>query len=360
MGSGVRNGYMMRNPLILSAAVLCFAAVLAQAAGPTAAQLQKENDTLATELAESNARAGKMTQTLLGLRQKANTLQDKLDRMSVLLEIRTQQRDALKQGKGAATPATAPAKSAAAGGLSADEALRLLEQIKSNEKELRELRLAVTSQKTAVKLAEVRLAAAESKSKTHAANAKKDRESVDQVRRELDAARSEASLNQNLAAKANTDLVATLELLTAARNEVKRMKAQLAGRDKPKPTAPESVAIIKVSTETKTPPPADPDNRILVTTQPKKPEATTRKPAVAEAKPISGTIRSIVGAVVTVSIGQQAGLKPNTKLIVFRDGTFVGYLLIGHVADTTATGAMSRTIRKPAAGDTVTDRIDIE
>ena len=352
---------MTRMTLIILAAVLCFSmSASAQAAGPTAAQLQKENDTLATELAESNARAGKMTQTLLDLRQKARTLQEKMDRMSVLLEIRTQQRDALKQGKGAATPATAPAKPAAAVGLSADEALRLLEQIKGNEKELRELRLAVSTQKTAVKLAEVRLAAAEASSSTHTANAKKDRQAVDQVRRELDAARSEASLNQNLASKANADLVATLELLTAARNEVKRMKAQLAGRDKPKPTAPESVAIIKVSPAPKTGAAEDPDKRILVTTQPATPTTAIRKPDVAQAKPISGTIRSIVGAVVTVSIGQQTGLKPNTKLIVFRDGSFVGYLLIARVGDTTATGAMSRTIRKPAAGDTVTDRIDIE
>lgn len=351
---------MRRNPLILLAAVLCLAAAMAPAAGPTAAQLQKENDTLATELAESNARVGKMTQTLLGLRQEAKTLQDKMDRMSVLLEIRTQQRDAFKQGKGAATPATAPAKPAAGGGLSADEALRLLGQIKRNEKELRELRLAVATQKTAVKLAEVRLASALTKSKTHAANARKDREAVDQVRQELDAARSEASLNQNLAAKANADLAATLELLSASRDEVKRLKAQLTKREKPQPKPPETGALIKVSTETKVVAPLDPDTRILVTTKPATPEAATGKTATTEAKPISGTIRSIVGAVVTVSIGRQAGLKPNTKLIVFRDGTFVGYLLISHVADTTATGAMSRTIRKPASGDTVTDRIEID
>ena len=98
----------------------------------------------------------------------------------------------------------------------------------------------------------------------------------------------------------------------------------------------------------------------LVTPSAATKEAATRKPVVAQAKPISGTIRSIAGAVVTVSIGRTAGMKQGTKLIVFRDGTFVGYLLIGRVADTTSTGSMSRTIRKPAAGDTVTDRIDID
>jgi hypothetical protein len=339
--------------------VLCVAASMAQAAGPTAAQLQKENDTLATELAESDARAGKMTQTLLGLRQKAKTLQNKLDRMSVLLEIRTQQRDARTQGKTTPT-ATAPAKQANSGGLSADEALRLLEQIKSNQKELRDLRMSVATQKTAVKLAEVRLAAAQARSKSHTANAKKDRQAVDHVRQELDAARSEASLNQNLAAKANADLVATLELLTTARNEGRRLKAQLADREDPQPKAPEIVQLVTVSPAPKAGAPADPGKRILVTPSAATKEAAIRKPVVAQAKPISGTIRSIAGAVVTVSIGRTAGMKPGTKLIVFRDGTFVGYLLIGRVADTTSTGAMSRTIRKPAAGDTVTDRIDIE
>lgn len=353
----------MRILLYIAVSVLCLGSMaLAQSSGgPTTAQLQKENDTLATELAESNARAGKMTQTLLGLRQKTKTLQSKLDRMSVLLEIRTQQRDARKQGK---TPATAPANASGtqtrAGGLSADEALRLLGQIKRNEKELRELRMSVATQKTAVKLAEVRLAAAEAQSKSQTANAKKDRQAVDHVRQELDAARSEASLNQNLAAKANADLVATLELLTTARNEVRRLKAQRADRKTPQPKAPEIVQLIPVSPGLKAGAPADPNKRILVTPSAATKEAATRKPVVAQAKPISGTIRSIAGAVVTVSIGRTAGMKQGTKLIVFRDGTFVGYLLIGRVADTTSTGSMSRTIRKPAAGDTVTDRIDID
>jgi hypothetical protein len=350
---------MKRNPLTILAAVLCVAASMAQAAGPTAAQLQKENDTLATELAESNARAGKVTQTLLGLRQKTKALQSKLDRVSVLLEIRTQQRDTLKQGKGAATPTSSPAKPVSSGGLSADEALRLLEQIKANQKELRELRMSVTTQKTAIKLARVQLAAAESRSETHAANAKKDREAVDQVRRELDAAQSEASLNQNLASKANADLVATLELLTTARKEVRRLKGQLADRKDPQPKVPEIPPLATASPAPKEVAPADPDKRILVTPSAGA-KTATRKPVVAQAKPITGTIRSIAGAVVTVSIGRTAGLKPNTKLIVFRDGTFVGYLLIGRVADTTSTGSMSRTIRKPSAGDTVTDRIDID
>jgi hypothetical protein len=343
--------------------VLCLGSMaMAQSSGgPTTAQLQKENDTLATELAESNARAGKMTQTLLGLRQKTKTLQNKLDRMSVLLEIRTQQRDARTQGKTTTTaPANASGKQTRAGGLSADESLRLLEQMKANEKELRDLRMSVATQKTAVKLAEVRLAAAEARSKSHTANAKKDRQAVDHVRQELDAARSEASLNQNLAAKANADLVATLELLTTARNEGRRLKAQLADRKKQQPKVPEIVQLITVSPGLKAGASADPNKRIHVTPSAATTETAIRKPVVAQAKPISGTIRSIAGAVVTVSIGRTAGMKPGTKLIVFRDGTFVGYLLIDRVADTTSTGSMSRTIRKPAAGDTVTDRIDIE
>jgi hypothetical protein len=352
----------MRIPLYIVVSVLCLGSMaMAQSSGgPTTAQLQKENDTLATELAESNARAGKMTQTLLGLRQKAKTLQDKLDRMSVLLEIRTQQRDALTQGKTTTTaPANASKKQTSAGGLSADESLRLLEQMKSNQKELRDLRMSVATQNTAVKLAKVRLAAAEARSETHAANAKKDRQAVDHVRQELDAARSEASLNQNLAAKANTNLVAALELLTAARKEIRRLKAQLADRKNPQPKIPEIPQLVTASPSLKAGASADPDKRILVTPSAAT-KTATRKPVVAQAKPISGTIRSISGAVVTVSIGRTAGMKPGTKLIVFRDGTFVGYLLIDRVADTTSTGAMSRTIRKPAAGDTVTDRIDIE
>jgi len=100
----------------------------------------------------------------------------------------------------------------------------------------------------------------------------------------------------------------------------------------------------------------DRDERIKELEATRVADATPKEgqPVVATTK-IAGTVTAVRGDLASINIGSAQGVVRGMKLYIYRDASFVGYLLVDEVDEGEAAGTITDKRLDPVAGDKVTN-----
>ncbi|MBT3278889.1 MAG: hypothetical protein HN909_03040 [Phycisphaerales bacterium] len=160
------------------------------------------------------------------------------------------------------------------------------------------------------------------------------------------------SLNKQLAVR--DAAIKTLTTRTAkAEADARTMRKSLAVATA-KNQALQSALVAAITKAAATPPAA------TETITPPAAVATATKPPVMKHTPVAGKITDLRENMVILNIGRTAGLIRGTRLVVYRDSTFVGYVQIDKVTDNEAYGTLSRQVVPAKIGDRVIDESTVE
>jgi hypothetical protein len=72
---------------------------------------------------------------------------------------------------------------------------------------------------------------------------------------------------------------------------------------------------------------------------------------------ITGTVSTVRNDLASINIGSSNGVKKGQKLVIFRDGKFVGYLQVEQVDASEAAGIVMDKVSDPVKGDKVTNKL---
>ena len=79
--------------------------------------------------------------------------------------------------------------------------------------------------------------------------------------------------------------------------------------------------------------------------------------AAPSAEQITGTVTTVRNDLASINIGSSNGVKMGEKLVIFRDGKFIGYLQVELVDASEASGIITDKVADPMQGDKVTNKL---
>lgn len=79
--------------------------------------------------------------------------------------------------------------------------------------------------------------------------------------------------------------------------------------------------------------------------------------APTSAEQITGTVTTVRNDLASINIGSSNGVKMGEKLVIFRDGKFIGYLQVELVDASEASGIITDKVADPMQGDKVTNKL---